>query len=142
MNEEERWNHLNELDNTMLKGGVVLSGWCTFIVQEADIAFAKGAMLASIITAASGIETYLRSEYSTTKNETLFSLISSAPIDEQLKEDIHALRKYRNCWVHVEEPWQDRALERTSEPLMSELEEMALFAAKTLRHVIYENQCV
>jgi hypothetical protein len=142
MTEEERWEHLNELDTTLLKGGVALSGWCTFIVQEADIAFAKGAMLASILTAVSGIETYLRSEYSNKDKETLFNLINRAPIDDQLKEDLHILRNYRNAWVHVEEPWQDRELERTSEPLMAELEEMALFAAKTLRRTIYENQWV
>lgn len=142
MTEEDRWEYLNELDDTMLKGGVVLSGWCTFIVQEADIAFVKGAMLASIITATSGIETYLRSEYGKTKRETLHGLINSAPIDIQLKQDIHSLRKYRNGWVHVEEPWQDRELERTSEQLMAELEEMAMFAAKTLRRVIYESQWV
>jgi hypothetical protein len=142
MTEEERWEQLNELDDTMLKGGVVLSGWCTFIVQEADLAFAKGAMLASILTAVSGIETYLRSEYSSTNKDTLFNLITSAPIDEQLKEDLHILRIYRNNWVHVEEPWQDRELERTSEPLMAELEEMALFAAKSLRRTIYENQWI
>ncbi len=142
MTEEERWQHLNELDDSILKGGVVLSGWCTFIVHEADLAFAKGAMLASILTAVSGIEIYLRSEYSSTDRDTLFNLINSAPIDKQLKEDLHILRIYRNNWVHVEEPWQDRELERTSEPLMAELEEMALFAAKTLRRTIYENQWV
>ena len=142
MNEAERWDYINELDKTLLKGGVVLSGWCTFIVQEADIAFAKGAMLASIITATSGIETYLRSEYRSNKKETLHGLINSSSLDERLKEDIHTLRRYRNCWVHVEEPWQDRELERTSEPLMAELEEVALFAARTLRRVIYENQCI
>lgn len=121
---------------------MVLSGWCTFIVQEADIAFAKGAMLASILTAVSGIETYLRSEHSNKDKENLFNLINRALIDDQLKEDLHMLRKYRNDWVHVEEPWQDRELERTSEPLMAELEEMALFAAKTLRRTIYGNQWV
>ena len=142
MTEEERWEHVNELDDTMLKGGVVLSGWCTFIVQEADIAFAKGAMLASILTAVSGIETYLRSEYSSTNKDTLFNLINSAPIEGQLKENLHTLRKYRNNWVHVEEPWQDLELERTSEALMAELEEMALFAIKTLRCTIYENQWI
>lgn len=142
MTEDERWKHLNELDDALLKGGVVLSGWCTFIVQEADLAFAKGAMLASILTAVSGIETYLRSEYSSTNKDTLFNLIKNAPIEEQLKEDLHTLRKYRNNWVHVEEPWQDLELERTSEPLMCELEEMALFAVKTLRRTIYENQWI
>jgi hypothetical protein len=99
-------------------------------------------MLASILTAVSGIETYLRSEYSSLNKDTLFKLINSAPIDVQLKGDLHTLRTYRNNWVHVEEPWQDRELERTSEPLMAELEDMALFAAKTLRRLLYENQWI
>ncbi|MDO8991122.1 MAG: hypothetical protein Q7U91_15975 [Sideroxyarcus sp.] len=142
MTEEERWDHLKSLDDALLKGGVILSGWCTFIVQEADIAFAKGAHLASILTSVAGIETYLRSEYATTNRETLYSLIEIAPLEASLKNDLHELRIYRNNWVHVDEPWQDRELERSSEPLMSELEEMSMFAVQVLRRTIYENQWV
>jgi len=142
MTEEERWEHLKSLDDALLMGGVILSGWCTFIVQEADIAFAKGAYLASILTSVAGIETYLRSEYSSKTKQTLFSLIEDAPIDSSLKKDLHTLRIYRNNWVHVDEPWHDRALERSSEPLMNELEEMAMFAVEVLRRTIYENQWI
>jgi hypothetical protein len=142
MTEEERWEYLRSLDDTLLKGGVILSGWCSFIVQEADIAFAKGTPLASILTAVAGIETYLRSEYSKTHRETLFTLIEAAPLEPKLKEDLHTLRIYRNNWVHVDEPWHGHELERESETLMSELEEMALFAARALRHTIYENQWI
>ena len=142
MTEEERCNYLDSLDQDLLKGGVMLSGWCTFIVQEADIAFTKGAYLASILTAVSGIETYLRSEYAQSDKEKLFALIECAPLDPGLKEELHLLRKYRNNWVHVEEPWQDRELERSSEPLMAELEEMSMFAVRALRQTIYENQCI
>lgn len=142
MTESERSELLAELDCTLLKGGVVLSGWCMLIVQEADNAFTKGAMLASLLTAMSGVETYLRSEYGNDNKETLFNLINKAPIDEQLKKDLHTIRNYRNNWVHVEEPWRDRELERNPELLMAELEEMALFAVIALRRTIYENQWV
>jgi hypothetical protein len=58
MAQEDRWLQLLALDEELLKGGVILSEWYSFIVREADTAFAGGAYLASILTAVSGIETY------------------------------------------------------------------------------------
>jgi len=110
MNEDERWAHLVALDKKLLKGGVILSEWCSFIVREADIAFANGAHLASILTAVSGIETHLRSEYSETGKERLVELINHSAIKSDLKADLHTLRKYRNKWVHVDDPWEDTGL--------------------------------
>jgi hypothetical protein len=142
MNKEERWNHLLSLDDDLLKGGVILSEWCSFIVRESDLAFVHGANLASILTAVSGIETYLRSEYAGKKRSTLFELIDNAPIADDLRSDLHKLRKYRNKWVHVNDPWDDQKLLNVPEELEGELEEMALFAARALRKTIYENPCV
>lgn len=142
MNPEDRWEHLIALDEELLKGGVILSEWCSFIVREADTAFANGAHLASILTAVSGIETYLRSEYSSSDKERLFRLIDESPIDAELKKDLHKLRKYRNKWVHVGEPWEDQDLIENPERYELELEEMAFFAAKCLRRTIYENQWI
>jgi hypothetical protein len=142
MNEAERWEHLVALDEELLKGGVILSEWCSFIVREADTAFAHGAHLASILTAVSGIETYLRSEYAKNNREKLFKLIDDSPIEDDLKKDLHTLRKYRNKWVHVDEPWNDEGLLETPELYEAELEEMAFFAAKALRQTIYENPWV
>lgn len=65
MVEKERWDYLFALDDELLRGGVMLSEWCSFIVREADIAFVHGAFLATILTTVSAIETYLRAEYST-----------------------------------------------------------------------------
>jgi len=48
MTSDDRWDHLIALDDELLKGGVILSEWCSFIVREADTAFASGAYLASI----------------------------------------------------------------------------------------------
>jgi hypothetical protein len=139
MNESERWSHLAALDEELLKGGVILSEWCSLIVREADTAFAKGAHLASILTAVAGIETYFRSEYSKTTKDRLFKLIDESPIDDGLKSDLHKLRKYRNKWVHVDDPWDDSSLLESPENHERELEEMAFFAVRLLRKTIYEN---
>jgi len=128
MNEDQRWQFLEGLDNELLKGGVVLSEWCSFIVREADTAFVGAANLASILTAVSGIETYLRSEYAVTGRERLVELISQSPIHDILKEDLHKLRKVRNKWVHIYEPWNDFGLLERPEETEKELEEMALLA--------------
>lgn len=130
------------LDDELLKGGVVLSEWCAFIVRDADTAFASGAHLAAILTSVSGIETYLRSEHSKTGRERLVELIDTAEIEASLKADLHALRKYRNRWVHVDRPWEDDALLEHPEAVDDELEEMAFFAVRALRRTIYENQWV
>ena len=142
MNESERWSHLVALDEEFLKGGVILSEWCSFIVREADTAFVKGAHLASILTAVAGIETYLRSEYSKTAKDSLFKLVEESPIDDDLKFNLHKLRKYRNKWVHVEAPVEDADLLSNPEKHQQKLEEMALLAIKSLRRTIYTEQLV
>lgn len=139
MTETERWNYLIELDEELLKGGVILSEWCSFIVREADTTFVKGTHLASILTAVAGIETYLRSEYGQHSNTRLYDLIESSPLDKELKIDLHKLRKYRNRWVHIDEPWNDEALLHDPLAHEEELEQMAVFAARALRRTIYEN---
>jgi hypothetical protein len=139
MHLQDRWDHLCALDEELLKGGVILSEWCTFIVRDADTAFANGAHLACILTAVSGIETYLRSEYSNGARERLALLIDRSSIPADLKADLHVLRRYRNKWVHVEDPWDDATLLETPERMEDELEQMAFFAVQALRRTIYEN---
>jgi hypothetical protein len=142
MSQDDRWAQIVALDEELLRGGVILSEWCSFIVREADMAFAAGANLASILTAVSGIETYLRSEHSEAGKKRLVELINRASIDAGLKDDLHMLRKYRNKWVHVDEPWNDSSLLARPEETEQELERMALFAARALRKTIYENPWV
>lgn len=142
MNEDDRWAQLLALDEELLKGGVVLSEWCAFIVREADTAFVKGAYLASILTAMSGIETHLRAEHSRSGKDRLVELIDQAIIDDSLKLDLHALRKYRNKWVHVDEPWDDSRILNSPKIAEREIERMAVFAARALRRTIYAHQFV
>ena len=138
MSEEERWDYQLTLDDELLVGGVILSEWCSMIVREADTAYARGAHLASILTAVSGIETYLRSESSERKR--LVQLIDEAPVSDDLRAKLHELRRYRNKWVHVEEPWDDQPLLEHPERFEAELEQKAQFAARVLRETIYSDQ--
>lgn len=142
MTEDERWNHLCHLDEELLKGGIFLSEWCTLIVREADTAFVKGAHLAAILTAVAGIETHLRAEHQTVGTENLFSLINAAPIHAKLKEELHKLRKYRNKWGHLGEPWDDKSVLDSPELYAKELEQMAFTSIRLLRMTIYSNPCV
>jgi len=142
LSEQEKWDYLIKLDEELLVGGVILSEWCSFIVCEADTAFAKGANLAAILTAVSGIETYLRFEYGQGSREHLANLIDKASIERELQDDLHKLRKYRNKWVHVSDPWDDEPLLEHPEQYEQQLEEMALFAVKALRRTIYSDQWV
>lgn len=141
-NDEERLAQLVALDEDILKGGLALSEWCSFIIREADMAFVKGAYLASILTAVSGIEAFLKAESGGGLNSRLSDLIQDADLPPPLKADLHKLRNYRNKWVHIEEPLDDsKALENPNE-FKLELEEMALFAANVLRRTIHSKQCV
>jgi hypothetical protein len=142
MNQEERWKFITDLDGELLKGGVILSEWCSFIVREADTAFVGSAHLATVVTAMAGIETYLRSEYATRRSTTLHDLVEQSPLDDNLKHDIHALRRFRNRWVHVGDPTEDRELLDDPEKFEQELVQMARVAIRTLRMTIYENQWV
>lgn len=101
-----------------------------------------GTHLAAILTIVSGIETYLRSEYEVRGRERLVDLIEHSPISDDLKADLHRLRKYRNRWVHVDDPRCDGNLIEKPEKMTRELEHMAVFAARILRKTIYENQFI
>jgi len=137
MESTERWDYLIALDEELLKGGVILPEWCSFIVQQTDIAFVNGAHLASILTAVSAIETYLRAEHSTSGKERLVELIDRLPVASRLRNDLHSLRKYRNSWVHVDDPLNDYRIIENPAIYENELERMAMHSAKLLREVIY-----
>ena len=82
----------------------------------------------------------MRSEYSGTGENSLFKLIDQAPVEDDLKRDLHKLRKYRNKWVHIKNPADDCFILEFLERTEKDLESMAYFAARCLRRTIYENQ--
>jgi hypothetical protein len=98
--------------------------------------------LACILTAAAAIETYLRSEIQQAQQRRLIELIDRSGLELGLIRDLHMLRKYRNKWVHVSDPWDNQELIAEPNKHEAELEQMALLAVRTLRRTIYSNQWI
>ncbi len=145
MSPEEKQEYINKLDEELLIGGVMLSEWSTFLIRDTDTAFCSGASLAAILVSQAAIESHLRFEYSDaqkTGNVGFYNLIENSPIPDELKSNLHKLRKYRNKWIHVNDPHEDDDLLSKPEYYESELEVMAKFAVKVLREVIYLEQYI
>jgi ferric-dicitrate binding protein FerR (iron transport regulator) len=68
-----------------------------------------GFYLATLVTAVAAIETQLRAEYGT-GIKRFHELIDGSDLSENLKSEIHLLRRYRNRWVHVSDPWDDNRI--------------------------------
>jgi hypothetical protein len=142
---QAKWDYLLKLDDELLRGGVVLSEWVTFLVRDADLAYCAGAHLSAILVAQSAIEAHLRYEYHdgpTRQSSTLYDLIENSPLLPELREDLHSLRRYRNRWVHVKDPREDADLLTRPEYHEAELERIATTAVRAMRQVLYLEQCL
>lgn len=140
MTEDEREGYLANLDHNLLKGSVLPSPWCDFLILESDTAFIKGAHLAAVLTALAGIESQLRFDHSQRgENLRLAQLIDQSDLSAELKKEIHELRRYRNRWVHIMDPWDESMLEDMEHPetLQAEIEHWAVRAVTALRQAFY-----
>ncbi len=137
MDEDERRAYLVGLDDELLQGGVMLSEWTVFLTRDADMAFAAGANLAALVVALSGVETHLRWEYGEKAKGSLAPLIAESPVPAELQRELDELRRYRNTWVHVNDPDGDGALLSNPDERDRELEEMAMRAMRALRQTLY-----
>ncbi len=142
MTQDEKWNFILQLDEELLVGGAILSEWSTFLIRDADTAFAAGAHLGAILSALASIESHLKYEYGSEQRDRLVQLIEAASITEELRVELHALRRYRNRWVHVADPHEDTDLLRNPEAHEAELEQMATRAIRALRQTIYTKQWI
>ena len=143
MTEEERERHLHDLDEELLKGSVLFSARCHFLILESDTAFIKGAPLAALLTAMSGIEAQLRFDNAEPGEQlTLAELINKSPFPESLKRELNELRRFRNTWVHVADPWDESLVQHLERPetLQQEFEPWALRALTALRRAFYWHQ--
>ncbi len=145
MTEQEKWNYIITIDEELLLGGVILSEWSTFLARDAEIAFCSGANLSAILAAQAAVESHLRYEYFGSKNTKglgLSELIGHAPLPLDLKDNLHSLRRFRNKWIHVENPRRDDHLLERPEYHEAELEEMAKLAIRSMLRVLYTEQFV
>ena len=139
MNKAEREEYFMQQEDELLKGGAAFSEWCTFISKSVYDAFVNGADLATIITAVTCIETYLKTENLNSKRKNLAQLIDEEPfLSDEDKSQLHILRKYRNGWVHADR-LDDTDLLENEEQYHQELEEMALLSVKMLLTVLFSH---
>ena len=145
MTSDEKWKFITKLDDELLLGEVILSEWSSFLIRDAEEAFCAGAHLAAILAAQAATECHLRHEYSpntTQKNLGFFDLIERSRLPDDLRADLHTVRRYRNKWVHVNDPGSDDDLLQRPEYYDEELERMAAFAIRSMLRVIYPEQFV
>lgn len=145
MTEEQKWDYINQLDEELLIGGVILSEWTTFLVKDAETAFCSGAYLASILASQAAIESHLRYDYfnsTETKGWGFYDLIEKSNLKTELKTELHLLRKYRNKWVHVNDPSNDNELLERPEYYETELADFSKATIKSMLKILYSNQFV
>lgn len=145
MSADAKSEFIVSLDERYLKGGVVLSEWTASLVRDADTAFCSGAFLSAILSAQAAMECHLRYEYSSYHNSDFlgfYDLIEQSPIEAELREELHRIRRFRNRWVHVKDPHDDDELLEFPEYHQKHIEEFATATIEQLRRVIYLEQFV
>lgn len=141
--EQEKWDYIVELEETLLKGGVTLSEWSSFLTRDAMTAWCSGANLAAILSAQAAVESHLQYEYfgpEQSKGWGLFRMLQEAPLEEDLSDALDKLRKFRNRWVHVDDPSDDQDLLKRPEYHEGEIEDMAKLAIESMMRVLYAEQ--
>ena len=126
---------LDEWDEELLRGGVMLSEWATFLIESADVAFCAGADIATLLTAQAAMETHLRHE--TGHSGTFYSVIEACDLPPATKSRLHEIRQYRNSWVHVNDPGADAPLLDDPNAARTKLAEMTTRSMRLLRELIY-----
>lgn len=145
MTEEQKWKYIEDLNDELLKGGVILSEWTTFQAKDAEIAFCSGAYLSSILSGQAAIESHLRFDHlneNDLKRLSFFVLINKSCLPEKLKEELHQLRKFRNKWIHANDPDEDDDLLSRSKYYENELAEFAKVTMKNMLKTLCFNPMV
>ncbi|MCL2119491.1 MAG: hypothetical protein FWH27_13805 [Planctomycetaceae bacterium] len=138
----QKWDYINQLDEELLQGGIALSEWTTFLAKDAEIAFCSGAYIASILACQAAIESHLKYDYFNSEQTcgwSFYNLIEKSDLEDELKNNLHSLRKYRNKWIHVNDPACDEDLLEKPDYYEEELLEFAKKSIKTMLEVLYSN---
>lgn len=120
------------LDEERQERTAVLSEWIECLLTDADTAFLAGADLAALLTALAALETFLRDQVSSVKGGNFASLIENLDVDRETLDDLQELRRFRNRWAHVAEPWDDHDLIIRSNTNEQEREDMAILALRSV----------
>lgn len=133
------WDYISRIDDELLKGGLIENEAVLELVRNADIAFVHGAYWAAIATAAAIIEVLLSKEYD---SPSLKTAIDSSDLDEEFKQNLHALRRARNMIMHRITEVEENDLLDEFEAFKCMQEENAKNAIVCMRKILYRNQIV
>jgi hypothetical protein len=133
--DKNRWEWLANLDNDLLEGGVITSDFSSELIRNADLCYASGAFVACLLVCGAAIETWLREEG--TAGNRFVELIDDSDFDNRTKAAMHALRRNRNRWVHIDVPWEENDLEDQYSKGHERLEKQCKEALRLMRTVVY-----
>ena len=126
----DREQALLGIQNDVLKGGICVQDWTTFQLENAYKSYCAGANLSCIVMCQATIESYMRDDEKLS-DRSFFNLIKNSSYDQEMKEKLHKLRKYRNKWTHINEQDNEFIIDE------KELEEMALFSYRLALEVFH-----
>lgn len=132
----EKLNHIVELDEELLIGGVVLDESIAELIRNADISYVNGANWSTIITSVAAIEGFIKSSCAS-KDKRFVDLIKESNFDYEVKEQLHNLRRYRNQIVHSSSDIDDEQLINSYDIFSKNEEKVAGTAIRLLRLVAY-----
>lgn len=135
--EGQRWAYLAALDDELLQGGHMMSECAVELLRNADVCYVNGAFVAGIVMAAAAVETWIRAEPAARPKATFYELLGDSDLSPEVIVEVHALRKMRNRWVHVDDPNDDQELLGEFNGNHPKLEAECRAAMRTVRRVLY-----
>ena len=136
MSDDGRWEWLAQLDEELLDGGVITSDFAAELIRNADLCFIHDAFVACLVMCGATIETWLREEEGT-HDKRFVELIDASDLDPATKTEMHELRKERNRWVHIDDPWEGNDLEDQYSNGHPDLKAQCQSALRLMRKVVY-----
>ena len=142
VSETDKWAYIISLDDELLQGGVILSEWTTCLMKDAETAYCSGSNLSAILACQAAIESHLRFDFFDPKESKgwgFYHLIEKANLKPELKSELHELRKFRNKWVHVSDPYDDNDLLERPEYHENQIESVAKDAIRIMLKTLYSS---
>lgn len=136
----DKQNFINELWESELKGGIVISEYSAFLARDAEAALISGAYIATVMVCCAAIESHLR--FDGGQGHSLSELSRSFGLSEDLARDIDVVRRFRNQWVHVKKPEIDDELQSNPDAVTELCQDMAMLSYKCLVGALCSNQFV
>lgn len=130
--------HLLVPDEELLKGGIVLSEWFLSLFEKPISHSLKEHVWPPLSPPVRALKPVFGLPV-LKNNGCLLDLADGSPLSDNLKTDLHNLRKYRNSWIRVDNPRSNNMHNENAENIEIQLECTAFFGARVERRTIYSD---